>query len=110
MAATYNITINMNSDFKRSYQLKEDGVIVDLTGYSIAGALKENYRATDKIDFVATITDASQGVFDLSVSDTTTAAMDPGTWVYDVVLTDAQSTKTRLLEGRAFVKQGVTPV
>jgi hypothetical protein len=35
--------------------------------------------------------------------------MDPGTWVYDIVMTDAAQDKTRLIQGNAFVKQGVTP-
>ena len=108
MAAEYNITINKNSDFNRSFQLKEDGVIVDLTGYSVAGALKENFRATTATAFTAAVTDASQGLFDIQLTDTTTADMDPGTWVYDIVLTDDTGTKTRLMQGNAFVLQGVT--
>jgi hypothetical protein len=108
MAADYNITVNKNSDFKRSFQLKEDGVIVDLTDYSVAGALKENFRATTSVPFVATVTDQAQGLFDISLTDTVTASMDPGTWVYDIVLTDSNGIKTRLMQGNAFVKQGVT--
>lgn len=108
MAATYNITVNKNADFKRSYQLKEDGVIVDLTDYSVAGALKENFQATTSTAFTASVTDALQGLFDISLTDAVTANMDPGTWVYDIVLTNGAGVKTRLLEGRAFVKQGVT--
>jgi hypothetical protein len=108
MAADYNITVNKKSDFKRSFQLKEDNVIVDLTDYSVAGALKENYRATTSVAFTASVTDAAAGLFDISLTDTVTTDMDPGTWVYDIVLTDPSGIKTRLLEGRAFVKAGVT--
>lgn len=108
MAADYNITVNKKSDFKRSFQLKEDNVIVDLTDYSVAGALKENYRATTSVAFAASVTDAAAGLFDISLTDTVTTDMDPGTWVYDIVLTDPSGIKTRLLEGRAFVKAGVT--
>ena len=35
--------------------------------------------------------------------------MDPGTWVYDIIMTDDAGTKTRLIQGNAFLKQGVTP-
>lgn len=108
MAADYNITVNINASLQRSFQLKEDGVTVDLTGYSVAGALKENFRATTSVPFVATITDQAQGLFDISLTNTTTASMDPGTWVYDIVLTDPSGAKTRLMQGNAFVKQGVT--
>ena len=108
MAADYNITVNINASLQRSFQLKEDGVTVDLTGYSVAGALKENFRATTSVPFVATITDQAQGLFDIELTNTTTASMDPGTWVYDIVLTDPSGAKTRLMQGNAFVKQGVT--
>ena len=39
-AAEYNITISQNSDFKRSFQLKQSNVVVDLTNFSFEGRLK----------------------------------------------------------------------
>ena len=108
MAAEYNITINKNSDFVRSFQVKEDDQILDLTDYSVSGALKENYHATTTTNFLANIADPLSGLFSISLTDVVTADMDPGTWVYDIILTDPNGVKTRLLEGKAFVKQGVT--
>ena len=35
--------------------------------------------------------------------------MDPGTWVFDIVMTNDSGVKTRLIQGNAFLKQGVTP-
>jgi len=108
MAAEYNITINKNADFVRSYQVKEDSIILDLTDYTIEAALMENFRATTTTSFVATVTNAATGLFQLSLTDVVTAGLEPGTQNYDVVLTDPNGTKTRLMQGRAFVKQGVT--
>ena len=99
----------MNADFVRSYQVKESNVVVDLTTYSIEGTLKLNFRSTVSTSFVATVTDAVNGLFQLSLTDVVTAGMEPGTHVYDVILTDPNGIKTRLMQGRAFVKQGVTP-
>lgn len=109
MSATYNITINQNSDFERSFQIKEDNVILDITNYSFSGRLSENHNTTAVQDFTTAVTDAAAGTFTVSLTDTQTAALDPGTWVYDVVMTDASGKKTRLLQGNAFVSQGVTP-
>ena len=109
MSATYNITINQNSDFERSFQIKEDDVILDITNYSFSGRLSENHNTTTVQDFTTAITDAAAGTFTVSLTDTQTAALDPGTWVYDVVMTDNAGKKTRLLQGNAFVSQGVTP-
>lgn len=108
MAATYNITIDKNSDFLRTFQIKEDDVILDIAGYTFTGALKENFQATTSTPFTTSITDAPNGLFTLALTPAVTSAMDSGNWVYDVVMTDTGGKRTRLFEGRAFVKQGVT--
>jgi hypothetical protein len=108
-AAQYNITINKNADFKRSFQIKESGSIVNITSYSFAGKLKENLRVADSdaVAFTASITDAGAGTFSIELTDTQTASMNPGDWRYDIVMTDTSSKKTRLLEGVADVREGV---
>tara|TARA_R110000796_G_scaffold28680_4_gene78194 strand:+ start:923 stop:1252 length:330 start_codon:yes stop_codon:yes gene_type:complete len=108
MSAQYNITINQNSDFIRSFQVKEDNVILDITGYSFAGKTKEATYSATGVDFVAVVTDGPAGIFTVSLTDTVTTAMDPGTWVYDVLMTDTSGKVTRMLQGNAFVNQGVT--
>ena len=109
-AAQYNITINKNADFKRSFQIKESGSILNITSYAFAGKLKENLQKADSdaIAFTCTITDAGAGTFSIELTDTQTASMDPGSWRYDVVMTDTSSKKTRMLEGVADVREGVT--
>jgi hypothetical protein len=109
MAAEYNITINKYSDFKRTFQVKEDGVILDITDFTFTGALKENFQATSSTSFTTEVTDGPAGLFSIILTDVTTGAMDPGTWVYDIIMSaPITGDKTRLLEGKAFVKQGVT--
>ena len=109
MAATYNITINQNADFRRNFQVKEDSTVLDITSYSFSGRLKETFNHSGHVDFTTAIENAAQGTFSISLTDTQTADMDPGTWVYDIIMTDSSGTKTRLLNGNAFLKQGVTP-
>lgn len=108
MAATYNITIDKYADFKRTFQIKEDDTILDITGYTFDAALKENYQAATDVDFTCTITDAGAGLFTMELTDTQTGNLNPGTHVYDLRMTDTSSITTRLFEGKAFVKQGVT--
>jgi hypothetical protein len=108
MSATYNITINQNSDFIRSFQVKENNVILNITGYTFTASTKEATYSTTKVDFVTSVTDGPAGVFTVSLTDAVTAAMDPGTWVYDVLMTDTSGKVTRMLQGNAFVNQGVT--
>lgn len=108
MAATYNITIDKNADFLRTFQIKEDDVILDISGYTFAGALKENFQATTSTSLVTSVTDGPAGLFSISLADSVTATMASGNWVYDVVMTDTTGKRTRLFQGTAFVKQGVT--
>lgn len=109
MAATYNITINQNADFRRAFQVKEDNVILDITNYSFSGRLKSSFNDDAHVDFTTQIVDAPAGSFSIALADTLTSTMSPGTWVYDIIMTDTAGTKTRLLNGNAFLKQGVTP-
>jgi hypothetical protein len=109
MAATYNITINQNADFRRSFQVKENNVILDITNYTFSGRLKQTFNATSYVDFIGSVTDGPAGTFTVELTDVVTADMDPGTWVYDIMMTDTATDKTRLIQGNAFVKQGVTP-
>ena len=108
MAAIYNITIDKYADFKRTFQIKEDDVILDITGYTFDAALKENYQATTDVDFTCSITDAGAGLFTMTLTDTQTGNLTPGTWVYDLRMTDTTGKITRMFEGKAFVKQGVS--
>ena len=108
MSANYNISINKHSDFKRTFEVKEDSVILDITNYTFEGSLRENYTESTSVDFVTAITDAGAGLFTISLTDTVTAGMDPGTWVYDIRMTNPAGEKTRLFGGKAFVKQGAT--
>ena len=109
MAATYNITINQNADFRRSFQIKEASVILNITGYTFSGRLKASFNDNSYVDFVASVTDGPAGTFSVTLADTVTATMSPGTWVYDIMMEDTANAKTRLMQGNAFLKQGVTP-
>ena len=107
-AAVYNIVINQHTDFKRSFVLKQDDLVVNLTDYSFAASLKKHHTKTTDVDFTAEITNAGQGAFSISLTDTQTSAMDPGEWYYDLVMTDDNGLKTRIMEGVADVRPGIT--
>ena len=108
MSAEYNITVYKHSDFKRTFEVRENNSVLNLTDYAFTGSLRENYTESTSVDFTTAITDAGAGLFSISLTDVVTADMDPGTWVFDVVMTNPAGEKTRLFGGRAFVKQGAT--
>ena len=108
MAAQYNITVNQNADFRRAFQIKEDNVVVDITNYVFTGRLKASFNDDTYVDFTCAIENATSGTFSINLTDTATGAMSPGTWVYDIMMATDAGVKTRLIQGNAFVKQGVT--
>ena len=108
MAANYAITIHKHADFSRSFQVKVDDAVQDLTSYSFAGTLRPSQQSTTTVDFTAAITDAANGTFKISLTDVQTADMKAGDWVYDVVMTDDGGLKTRLIQGIADVLEGTT--
>lgn len=107
-AAEYNITIDIYSDFSRTFQVKTDDVVTDLTGYNFAASLRENYNSTNSVDFTTSIVDAEQGLFKITLTDTVTSDMSPGDWRYDIVMITPTNDRVRLIEGAATLKRGIT--
>ena len=106
-AADYNITINNNADYTRTFLVKTNGSVTNISGHSFAGKLRQHHTNTASIDFTTAIVDASAGTFSATLTDTTTATMTAGTWRYDIVMTDASGIKTKLLQGTAEVVPGI---
>ena len=108
MAVYANLTVDQGTDFSSSVDVTDaDGDPVSLIGYSVAGQIRKHYNSSTKVDFVATVSNATAGIISLSLSAATTNAMKAGRYVYDVEI-DLSGTKTRVLEGQLEVTPGVT--
>ena len=108
MAVYANLTVDQGTDFSSSVDVTDaDGDPVALTGYSVSGQIRKHYNSSTKVDFTATVSNASAGIISLSLSAATTNAMKAGRYVYDVEI-DLSGTKTRVLEGQLEVTPGVT--
>ena len=107
-AAVYNITIDAQSDFSRTFQVNESGTPVNIAGYSFAAQIREHFTHTAFVAFTTEIVNDTQGLFGISLTDDVTAQLTPGKQYYDIVMTDADGRKTRLLQGDALVSWGIT--
>tara|TARA_R110000796_G_scaffold199418_2_gene315607 strand:+ start:249 stop:581 length:333 start_codon:yes stop_codon:yes gene_type:complete len=107
-AAVYNITIDAQADFARTFEVSEAGVALDITGYTFAAQVREHFHSTDSTAFTTQIVDGPTGLFSISLTDTVTAAMTYGKQYYDIVMTDVAGDKQRLLQGEALVAWGIT--
>lgn len=103
-----NITIPQGSDFSETFVSTEsDGSRTNLAGYSGTAKIKKHYGATSSTSFTVSITTAI-GEVTISLPAATTVSLEPGRYYYDVRLQSASGKVSRLVEGMAFVRAGIT--
>jgi len=113
MAVYANLTVDQGTDFSSAIDVTDsDGDPVSLVGYTVAGQIRKHYNSSTKVDFVATVSNATAGIVSLSLSAATTNAMKAGRYVYDLEISTTDSDNVtlieRVLEGRAVVTPSVT--
>tara|TARA_B100001939_G_C16623370_1_gene480273 strand:- start:46 stop:387 length:342 start_codon:yes stop_codon:yes gene_type:complete len=112
MAAVYvsNIVINEGADFDQTFNLSNSSnEPLDLSDYTVESQLRKHAGSSTKTDFTTTIVDASDGRIEIGLASSITSSLKPGRYVYDIVITKTgNSKKTRVIEGSALVREGVT--
>ena len=100
--STYNITCPQGATYSTTFTVSQDGVPLDLTGYTAALQVRDSYSATDpeiSLTSGAGITlGGTAGTIAVVVASTVTAGVPANTYVYDLELYSG-STTTRLLQG-----------
>lgn len=116
MAVAYNIVIDQGADwfFNVTYD-QPDGTPVNLTGYTAAMQLRSYPNAPQAVLTLTTdagITiDAEAGTLALHATNEQTAAVDEGSYYYDLEITaPGTGVITRLIQGQAEVSAEVTHV
>jgi len=108
MAIYSNLTIDQGSTFKANIDVTDsDGNALNLAGYTVAGQLRKNFNSSTAVDFTASVTNATDGTIQISLSATQTNSLKAGRYVYDVEITTG-SEITRVIEGQIEVTPGVT--
>jgi len=105
-----NIVVNGGTDFNQIFTL-EDGATnspLVLTNYTIKAEMRKHASASAATTFTSSIYNALGGQIKIGLSTSQTASLKEGRYVYDVVVTDASSVMTRVVEGMALVRAGVT--
>ena len=67
-----------------------------------------NSGLTKKYDFDVTFVDRAQGRLRLTMTDAVTGTLAEGRYVYDVFVTSANGTKTKVVAGMVLVQPGVS--
>jgi hypothetical protein len=108
MSAKYNMVIDQGSDYDLKLSLSQGGAGLSLVGYVVRGQIRSTIASsTVAATFTPSVIDDTTGIFMISLSAATTAAMTAGQYVYDIELYKAPYV-TRILEGTILLKPEVT--
>lgn len=94
--------ITQGDDWVQEYQLQNnDGLSLDITGYSFTFAIKKYDRSTDVLigPINGVIVNASTGNFKLALTSAQTSALELGNYVYTVEIANVSGNKTTCLKG-----------
>lgn len=112
MATVSDIYIDQGADWQQTLIISDDDGPKDLDITDVAGSIKKNYQALSSTDFTVTKSLVpSSGEIVISLTNAQTAALDPGRYVYDIIITDTTNgIVTRIIEGQAIINAGVTGI
>ena len=109
MAIAQNIIIDQDANYSQQFTAKTDaGVVIDLTNSTLDGMVRKSFASTTATAFTTAVVTATSGTFTIALTDVQSAALERGRHVYDVRVTGADSTVTRIQEGVATVSPSVT--
>ena len=112
MAAVYvsNIVINTGADFFQTFNLANsfDNSALNLTGYGVSSQMRKYSSSTTSYGFNVSIANSSEGIIGIGMSNSAISSIKPGRYIYDIVIIDPSSIKTRVVEGMVLVREGAT--
>jgi len=108
MATKANLVIDQGTTYTTDLNLTdENGDPLVLSGYTANSQIRKHYTSSNSVVFSTSI-NAVAGIITLSLTANQTANMASGRYVYDVELTDASNSVSRIVEGIVTVTPQVT--
>lgn len=109
MAEYVELTIEQGATFTTTVTVSDgSGGIVDLSDSTIKAQIRKSYYSVTSYDFDVTIESPTNGEVVIEMPAANTVNLNPGRYVYDVIMIDAYDVVTRLFEGTVAVTPGVT--
>ena len=107
-----DLYIDQNVSWSLPVTLKdENGVVIDITSSTVKAEIRETTEtATVTQAFTVVLTDATNGLFTLSLTAVQTKALDFGNknYLYDCIILYSGGTSERLLQGAVYLQKGLT--
>ena len=107
-----NFSIDQGADFSRTLTVTTDGsTAYDISGLTLQAQMRKSYdSSTATATFTATVVSGSDGTYKLTLSNSTTADISSGRYVYDVELILADSTIEKVHFGIITVNPEATKI
>ena len=85
-----NIVIDVGADFNQTFNLEDiANAPLDLTGYTGASKMKKHHSSlTTAATFTVSFPNRDQGIMKIALPASTTNGLNPGRYVYDVLLNE----------------------
>jgi hypothetical protein len=105
-----NLVINAGADFNQSFTLESysNNSPLNLIGYTISSQLRKHSGSSNYIDFNSEIVNSTAGQIQIGLASSITSTIRPGRYVYDIVVTNYDGLKSRVVEGMVLVREGAT--
>jgi|TARA_B110000438_G_scaffold286355_1_gene317486 glutamine cyclotransferase len=109
MATIQNLTIDQDADFTQTLTVKDStGTVVDLTGQTVTSKVRKTHLSTTAYSFTTALVSATDGTCSITMTDSVTATLPEGRYVWDLTTTTSGGLITRQIEGRVTVTPSVT--
>mgnify|MGYP007121424194 CR=1 FL=1 len=104
-----NLTINSGADFSQVFTLENaSNSALNLVGYGVTSEMRKHYSSSGVTTFSSSLHNASLGQIKIELTSEQTSALKSGRYVYDILITNTENVTTRVVEGMALVREGVT--
>ena len=109
MSTIQNLTVDQDADFTQTLTVKDSaGTVVDLTGQTVTSKIRKTHLSTTSYSFTTALVSATDGTCSITMTDTVTASLTEGRYVWDLTTTTSGGLVTRRIEGRVTVTPSVT--
>jgi hypothetical protein len=113
LADNYQISIDQGATYSLALTYKDsNGTAINLTGYTAAMQIRTSYESSSTVVSLTSssgiVITAATGLLTINITSNQTAALTPGTYVYDLEITSGAGVVTRLIQGSVMVSAEVT--
>ena len=107
-----NFSIDQGADFSKNFTVTTDGsTAYDISDLTLQAQMRKSYdSSSETATFTATVVTGSSGIYKLVLSNSTTASITSGRYVYDVELILADSTIEKVHHGIITVHPEATKI